>query len=68
MGWNVLDVALAVRQQEEWRRVQEWALTLIQGVETREALAAFDRVSWEKYIWILPVEADRTMTKLSSFA
>jgi hypothetical protein len=57
-----------IREREEWRRSREWMLSLTQGAETHETLATFDRVPWKKHVWILPVEADRAVTKLSFFA
>ena len=64
--WKALSEV--IQQQGEWRRAQEWMLTLTQGAETREAQGTFDRILWKEYIWILPAEADRAVMKPSFFA
>ena len=57
-----------IQQQKEWRRAQEWVLTLTHGQETRKIQAIFEKIPRKMYIWILPVEADRAVTKISFFA
>jgi hypothetical protein len=57
-----------IQQQKEWRRAQEWVLTLTHGRETREIQAVFEKIPWKVYVWMLPAEADRAVTKISFFA
>jgi hypothetical protein len=61
-------ISEVIQQRNEWRRAQEWVLTLTQGRETHEVQAIFNKIPRKMYIWILPVEADRTVTKISFFA
>lgn len=56
-----------IQQQKEWRRAQEWVFALAQSRETHEVQAVFARIPCETYIWMLPVEADRAVTKISFF-
>jgi hypothetical protein len=64
--WTALSEV--IQQQKEWRRAQEWVLTLTHGQETRKIQAVFKKIPRKTYIWILPVEADRAVTKISFFA
>jgi len=64
--WTALSEV--IQQQKEWRRAQEWVFTLTQGHETHEVQAVFARIPRKTYIWMLPVEADRAVTKISFFA
>lgn len=61
-------ISKVIQEQREWRRAQEWMFTLTQGQETRKAQDVLDRIPCGIYIWMLPVEADRVVTKVSFFA
>jgi hypothetical protein len=64
--WMALsDVIL---EHRAWVCAQEWVFTLPQGPETRKLEAVLCWVSWKGNIWMLPVEAERVITKPSFFA
>jgi hypothetical protein len=63
--WTALSEV--IQQQKEWRRAQEWALALTHGQETHKIQAVVKKIPQKTYIWILPAEADRAVTKISFF-
>jgi hypothetical protein len=64
--WTALSEVIL--EQRAWRRAQEWVCALPQGHETHGLRAVLGRVPWKADIWVLPVEADRAVTKISFFA
>ena len=56
-----------IEEQKEWRRAGEWINNLIQGAETHEVQAIFDRFPRNTPVWVLASEADRAVTKISFF-
>jgi hypothetical protein len=65
--WTVLSEV--IEEQRLWKHAEEWIHTaLSQGSETRELEAVLCRVPWKVHLWMLPVEADRFVTKVSFFA
>ena len=64
--WKMLSEV--IQEQRAWRRAHEWLCALPQGLETRKFQAVLCRVPWKVNVWILPVEADRMVTKASFFA
>ena len=47
-----------IEEQKEWRCAGEWINNLIQGAETHEVQAIFDRFPWNMPMWVLVSEAD----------
>ena len=64
--WKMLSEV--IQEQRKWRRAQEWLDSLPQGPETRKFQAVLCWVPWKANVWILPVEADQMVTKVSFFA
>ena len=61
-------ISEVIREQREWKRAQEWVLTLPHGRETQDVQAVFDSTPQKSDLWMLPVKADRAVTKVSFFA
>ena len=64
--WTAL--SSVIEEQKEWHRAGEWIYDLIQGRETHEVQAVFDRFPRNTPVWVLASEADRAVTKISFFA
>ena len=65
--WTALSEVIL--EQKLWKRAEEWVSdALPQGPQTRQLQAVLCRVPWNVNLWILPVEADRVVTKVSFFA
>jgi hypothetical protein len=64
--WTALSEV--VQEHRAWRRAEEWVSTLPQGSVTRRFQTVVCRVPWKIDVWMLPVEADRVVTKISFFA
>ena len=64
--WRALSEV--IEEQRLWKRAEEWVFDVLpQGSETRQLRAVLCRVPWKVNLWILPVEADRLITKVSFF-
>jgi hypothetical protein len=58
-----------IEEQRVWKHAEEWVCSsLTQGSETRQLQAVLCRIPWKVGLWMLPVEADRLVTKVSFFA
>lgn len=65
--WTALSEVIL--EQRLWGRAEEWVYdTLPQGPQTQQLLAVLCRIPWKVDLWILPVEADRLVTKVNFFA
>ena len=68
VGTFWMAISEVIQEQRGWQRAQEWVLALPQGRQTHEVQAVFDRIPRNTSIWMLPVEADRAVTRVSFFA
>jgi hypothetical protein len=57
-----------IQEQKRWRNARKWVLALPTCNETRELVAAFDRIPRQIYVWILPLKGDRESTTIDFFA